>query len=675
MNGDTKEGVGTRILGPTGPIARSLPGYEPRDAQIEIADIIGECFEKSRHALLEAGTGTGKSLAYLIPAIEHGEKVIVSTDTIALQEQLIKKDLPFLEKALERPISYAVAKGKSNWLCPRNIKEGVHQNTISPNNAGQARAAEEALKLFDAGEWSGDKSEFRLDFWDSTWADVCADDTCEGSSCKFAKQCPYMQAKEALESAQVIITNHTLYLLSCYWRMKTGGEKSLLPDSNILVADEAHTFPDKLQDVFGVDLRQGRPNSIVQKIKKQSKNLGIEIKVNADLIAEKSKDFFSLFHGAVKEQQLLTDFPEEVLYAACDARDALIEAFKPIRLEINRELSLISQQDFNRRKAVGSLADAINTFTQDLKDILPMDVKIELESEKGVTALSFDPEQVYYCEVTEDNFRNKFTTLSRKPAEAAGVLRECIYPNLNSAVMISATLASGRGLDGFKPTISEFGMVGLDPALIQVDSPFDYAKQVIGYYPQAKLPEQRDPQYVQKLSLILSDIIKENNGGVFILFTANRDLKNCAAMLRSMVKNPIFQQGMGSKDELVRSFRETPNSVLMGVKTFWTGVDIPGDTLRCVVIPKLPFPQPDHPLVKARCERIKARGGSDFMEYSLPRCIRDFKQGFGRLIRTGTDKGQFVCLDPRLRQARYGGIIRAALPTFRWSTEIDARPQ
>ncbi len=676
MNGEIIKGIGSRILGPDGPIASSLQGYEPREAQIEIANVIGECLSGGRHALLDAGTGTGKSLAYLIPAIELGERVVVSTDTIALQEQLVKKDLPFLEKALDRPIEYAVAKGKSNFLCPRNLIEGVHQNTIAPNHAAQAREAERVLKVFQAGEFSGDKSDLRSELWDSTWADISADDTCEGSSCKHKATCPYMLAKEKLESSQIIITNHTMYLFSCYVKQKTGGMVSIIPDAVNLVADEAHTFPDKIQDVFGVDLKQRRPLAILQRIRKQAKNLSIELNFDADEIGKRSQAFFSKFWGAVKEQQLLTDFPEEVLIDAVAARDNLIAAFGPIRLEINRELSMISQTDFERPRAVGSLADAINSLREDLQEILPRKIEIanDQDGTLGEPFFDWDPDQVYYCEITEDNFRNKFTTLSRKPAEAAGVLREVIYPSLNSAIMISATLASGKGESGFKATINEFGMEDCDPALVQVESPFDYGSQVIGYYPKGVLPEPRDPQYHDKLSMILADIIKQNNGHTFVLFTSNRDLKACARVLRDTVTHDLFVQGEGSKDELVRGFRETPNSVLLGVKTFWTGVDIPGETLSCVVIPKLPFPQPDHPLVKARCERIKARGGSDFAEYSLPRCIRDFKQGFGRLIRTGTDTGQFACLDPRLATARYGKTIRNALPTFRWSTEIDARP-
>jgi ATP-dependent DNA helicase DinG len=674
VNGEIAAGIGTRILGPDGPIASSLPGYEPREAQIEIADIIGDCLKNGRHALLEAGTGTGKSLAYLIPAIELGERVVVSTDTIALQEQLVKKDLPFLEKALGKPIEYAVAKGKSNFLCPRNLIEGVHQNTIAPNNSLQAQEVVNALDAFKSGEWNGDKSDLRGNLWDGTWADICADDTCEGSSCKHAKTCPYMLAKEKLESAQIIITNHTMYLLSCYVKQKTGGMVSIIPDAVNLVADEAHTFPDKIQDVFGVDLKQRRPLAILQRIKKQAKNLSIDIEFDSEEIGRRSQAFFSKFWGAVKEQQLLIDFPEEVLVEAVAARDNLIAAFGPIRLEINRELSMISQTDFERRRAVGSLADAINSLREDLLEILPFHRVEDPDEGPPGSEFCWDPDQVYYCEISEDNFRNKFTTLSRKPAEAAGVLREVIYPSLNSAIMISATMTAGKGESGWKPTISEFGMEGCDPALAQVESPFDYPSQVIGYYPKGVLPEPRDPQYHAKLANILGDIIKQNNGHTFVLFTSNRDLKEVSRLLGFIVPHRLFIQGTGSKDELVRGFRESPNSVLLGVKTFWTGVDIPGETLSCVVIPKLPFPQPDHPLVKARCERIKARGGSDFIEYSLPRCIRDFKQGFGRLIRTGTDIGQFACLDPRLATAKYGKTIRNALPTFRWSTEIDAKP-
>lgn len=669
--------IGQEVLGPDGPIARALPAYEPRRPQIDMANLCGQAIEEHRHALIEAGTGTGKSLGYLIPAIRSGARVVVSTDTIQLQEQLVGKDLPFLQRVLDQPFTFAIAKGRGNFFCERNAVSFLDEGG---SDLLATNAAAEVLTAFRSGSWSGDKTDLKLTLRDAHWGNISGDDSCTGKGCPFRSTCPYLAAKAAYEDADVVVTNHAMYLLDRYVNEKTGGLINILPAHTVWVADEAHTLADKCVDTWGVEIPQSRPASFMKKLRKQAKILDIELEESAVVsIARAADALFSYFHTAPKEQMLLSELPPEIVEKAEQQKNKLVDALKPVRLAIYRATPRPSDNapPEEREKAAacsrlytsaGELIDNLNViFAPPLEECPKCEGSGEGEDADecircdGTGQVPNTDPHVVYVELRSTSF-GPFATLHRKPIETRPIFQR-ILRNLHSALFTSATLTSGPGVSGWRPVAEELGLSLSSTLTLQVESPFDYARQVIGYIP-AGLPEARHPEYHTQIADEVARILTYTQGQAFILFTARRDMESVANLVRARVRFPILTQGEMPKDELVRRFKDTPNSVLFGVKTFWAGVDIPGDALSCVVLVKLPFPQFDHPLNKARCERIEKRGSSSFGEFHLPRCIRDVKQGFGRLIRAKSDTGVFAILDPRMHSKNYGQTIANALPDF-----------
>lgn len=644
--------AGDRILGPDGLIAASLPGYEARQPQVQMANLVDSTLRQGGNAMVEAGCGTGKSLAYLIPAILSGQKVVVSTDTIQLQEQLVGKDLPFLarvlESELEKPLRFAIAKGRSNWFCKRNTLEFLEEETLfaSLGESLGRPAAADALRVFNAGEWDGDKATLKLSIPDTQWGNIAGDDSCSGRQCPHANECPYLANKKKVEDADVVVTNATMYLLHHYIREKIGSG-GILPEHLIWIADEAHTLSDKAGDVFGQEISQFRPVSLVKRMKRQVRALGLEMEdPDLEKLGRLAEAFFLCFHGAVKEAQLISDFPPEVIEEATTNLEPLTNELGNVRFALSRAArGLDPVEDKEKLWAVKSLDQSYRDLISGLEASITGD----------------DPDRVQFVEITKDNRTGrKIATLNDKPIETAPIFRR-ILDTLDSAVFCSATLASGTGNAAFLPCARDLGLDLAETATMQVESPFDYAKQVIGYIPNT-VPDTRHPEYHTACAKEIMNVLNYTQGRAFVLFTSIRDMRAVYDLVRSRVRFPLMIQGEKPKDLLIEEFRSTDNSVLFGVKTFWTGVDIPGDALSCVILSKLPFPNVSDPLTEAKCRKIKERGGNDFMEYSLPRCIQDVKQGFGRLIRSKTDEGIFVMLDSRLHTARYARIILNSLP-------------
>lgn len=691
LNAISLREAGQAILGEGGVLSQLLPGYEARQPQVELANLVGDVLDTGGHALVEAGTGVGKSFGYLIPAIlsvlQKGGKVVVSTDTIQLQEQLIKKDLPFLEEALGRPILFAIAKGRSNFGCQRNAQSFLQE--FGPAFPGISGPIELALKDFLGQLWDGDKSNLTVPVPDNAWAEMAADDTCEGRSCKFRNGCALLQAKEQLEKADIIVTNHTMYMVHCFVKSRTG-DKGILPEHNVWIADEAHTLPEKAQDVFGVELSQFKPGSFIKRVERQAKALDIDLQdIDPKTIDRASKEFFQWFHGAHKNEQLLEDFPEAVLDQAKAAGEALVQAIRPVTVQLDRAAARVSVLDVERRFAVAALADSAKTLIGNIRAVFRDPVRNCPVCCGGGWSSGGDPNDNDPCpacagsgEIKDDNvvryveiapgrqLGEKIAKIHVKPAETAGIFRGVILPELDSAVFLSATLATGTGANAFKAIAEELGLTLKGTRTMQAGSPFDYASQVQGYL-SPFVPDAKDPSYHTHAAREIARVLNHTQGRAFVLFTSTRDMNRVYDLLVGTLDYPLLIQGSKPKDLLVAEFKATPNAVLLAVNTFWTGVDIPGDALSCVIIPKLPFPAPS-PLSEARCRKIEQRGGSGFRDYSLPRCTRMFLQGFGRLIRSSTDTGLFVCLDQRLRPngPSYGQSILRALPTFQWVREL-----
>lgn len=649
--------VGDRILGPSGPLAQSLPGYEPREPQIAMANLVGQTIarglsldpgdDETASALIEAGTGTGKSLAYLIPAIESGQRCIVSTETIALQEQLVRKDLPFLQKTLATPFTFAIAKGRSNYYCRRNAFDLLTAAGMDIGAAPADLTLIEAVESdFSAQRWDGDKSTLTQPIPDQVWSSISGEESCTGLECEHASTCPYLRAKDLYAEADVVVTNHTFYALSHRLRHTVGVEP--LPTHQIWIADEAHTLPDKLCDVWGDELRHTSVPALLKRLKSIGKRFRIDFPNHERDLRDMNGELFQVFRSTPKQEQVLAEYPEPLLDSA-----------KVIADQMRRLLA-----DYSAPIAE---AAARTTRTQDLRALDRI-----IERVKGLRenlAEWFRPcpaGRCRYAEIEQNDripAHQRAVTLNDKPIDP-GPLFEIIRRELLAEIHCSATLAHGGGATGWRPVRREFALDEETPTM-RVESPFDYPAQVQGYFPRPGVcPDPKSPSYHEDLCLELERILRRTEGRAFVLFTSNYDLRAMSRLLPIRIPYQILTQGDAPKEQLIAEFKADESSVLLGTKTFWTGVDVPGNALSCVIITKIPFPVPSSPLNAARCAAIKERGGSDFAEFSLPRAIQDIRQGFGRLIRTRTDTGLFVLLDPRMSTARYAGQIRWSLPDF-----------
>lgn len=695
----TKQPVSERVFGHSGLLAQRFNRYEPRPSQQQMADLVERMFDGSqdeRVALIEAGTGTGKSYAYLVPAIESGEKVVVSTETISLQEQLIRSDLPALEEILGRQIKFAIAKGRSNYFCQRNTLGFIQDERAKLEKSPQLITAEQLTADFSGQKWDGNKATLQQKVPDLAWSDFAGDDSCTGARCEHADTCPYVIAKAAFDEADIIITNHHYYALYHYIRERVG--ISVLPDHRFYVADEAHTLPDIVQQVFGLEIRQGQPRRFVVKLLRQLKALKLSIDWKPDMPAiETAADrFFDCFRGAAKEEQLWEEFPEDVIAQAEARMHTLVETLKPIQVALHRAAATCNPSD-EMLRALRMLKSSCDGLIAGLREMfeaptVPCNCWSELErfsdclnsegtgympkhdclrcSGTGKTANPDPP--VRYAEVVKSKDRDgkRHVTLHSKPAETAPIFKR-MFGELESVILTSATMSVGGS---FGTICEEFGLGQFDVETMRAASPFDYPNQVRGYYPRTipvKSPANTS-EYHDALTAEICEIITFARGRTFVLFTSNFDLAEVKRRLWPVCEYPLLAQGDMPKDLLLQKFRKEP-SVLLGNKSFWTGVDIAGAALSCVVIVAFPFPQPDAPLVKARCERIDRKHGkmASFGRYSLPRVVRDVQQGFGRLIRSKTDRGLFAILDPRWHTKAYAKrTIAPSLPSFPGSDEL-----
>jgi ATP-dependent DNA helicase DinG len=677
--------VSERVFGRDGLLAQRFSGYEPRPSQQQMADLVERMLndqQDERVALIEAGTGTGKSYAYLVPAIESGQKVLVSTETISLQEQLIRKDLPALEAILGHPIKFAIAKGRGNYFCERNTISFVQDQKAKLEPSEQLITAEQLLGDFTGRTWDGNKATVKRPVPDFVWADFSGDDSCTGAKCEHSGTCAYMAARQKVADADIIVANHHYAALDSYVFERVGIR--LLPEHRFYIADEAHTLPDIVQSVYGLEIRQGQPRRFVQKLLRQLKALKLDIDWKPDMvrIEDAADAFFSCFRGAPKEEQLWEEFPEDVLAQAERRMEELVTVLKPIQVAIHRAAATCNPSE-EMLRALRMLKSGIDGMIGGLREMFEeptircdcwgqWDPHPECDRCNATGRIPNPDPPVRYAEVTKSRERDgkRHVTLHSKPAETAPIFRR-MFRDLSSVILTSATLSVGGS---FSAVCEEFGLGQFDVETLRAASPFNYREQVRGYYPRT-IPvksAENTSDYHDALTDEILRIVDWTGGRTFVLFTSNFDLSEVKKRLYPVCPYPLLCQGDMSKDLLVSEFRSEP-SVLLGNKSFWTGVDISGAALSCVVLVAFPFPQPDAPLVKARCQRIDAKHGkmASFQRYSLPRVVRDVQQGFGRLIRSNSDRGLFVVLDPRWHTKAYAKrTIAPSLPLFPGDEEL-----
>ena len=635
------------IFAEEGLLARAR-NFEYRPEQQAMAAAVAQALEEERHLVVEAGTGVGKSLAYLIPAtlfaIEKKKKAIISTHTINLQEQLLHKDIPIVKKILPVEFEAALMKGRQNYLCPRRLQRAMQSANELFNTTEQgdlARLADWARTTVD-----GTMSDLPIEPDPKVWTQVCSEaHICTAKTCGQDSRCYFQQARRRLLAADVVVINHTLLfmLLGGLEEQEERDEGYLFPN-DFLIFDEAHTLEQVASRQIGIGVSQFGLRSTIQRLYNARSRKGL-FTVTRDAagvtlaasLAEEADRFFA----AVDERADFKKGREYRVRRADFVEDRITGRLAALQVRISEvvrktedELLKSELQELGRR--IADAREGISIFLQQ-------------SAEK----------HVYWIERTGKAAQN--ITLNAAPIDVAPVLRRMLFREGCTSVLTSATLAVGR------PDLAYFRRrIGAnDSEPLQLGSPFDFQKQM-QLFVVRKMPDPRDETYGAALAEWVAHFVADTDGRAFVLFTSYRAMQQLASEMEAFFvrqKMNLLVQGKGApRSQLLEQFKNTPRSVLFGTDSFWMGVDVPGAALSNVIITRLPFAVPDHPLIEAKLELIQARGGDAFTEFSLPEAILKFRQGVGRLIRTKSDHGIVVILDNRVVTKTYGRAFLKALP-------------
>jgi ATP-dependent DNA helicase DinG len=652
------------VLGSEGRIAKRLKHYEQRPQQLEMAAAVATALSKRQHLIAEAGTGTGKSFAYLVPAILHATanqveprgkddekptpRVLVSTHTISLQEQLIAKDIPLLGSVMPREFSAVLVKGRSNYVSLRRLQNAVTRSTAL------FATDEQTTQLMDINRWAkethdGSLATLSLKPSPAVWDEVASDTgNCMGKQCRTFSTCHYFQARRRASRAQVLIVNHALFFSDLALRRQGA---ALLPDYDTVILDECHTLESVAGDHLGIRLTNTQFDYQLNKLYNDRTQKGLLV----------THDLQGLQREVDRCRYAVANYFADLL--DWQDREGPSNGRVPKPTTVQNPISEPLEQLANRVK---HFADSIKdesekkNFTSASERLLGLSQELKMWHGQGIDAT------VYWIERHNTRRGDVRVQLAASPIDVGATLRKELFQSemIKSVIMTSATLAVGQD-DKFSFYRSRIGLSG--GLSVRVGSPFDYEKQaeviLVNGLPD---PSAQRVAYEAQLPAQIKRFISMTDGHAFVLFTSYDLLKRCASSLMTWLAERemllLSQAGEQTRSQLLDRFRATPRSVLFGTDSFWQGVDVPGDALQNVIITKLPFSVPDHPLLQARLDAIREGGGNPFRDYQLPEAVIKFRQGFGRLIRRASDHGMVVVLDPRIKTKPYGRTFLESLP-------------
>lgn len=642
-----------RVFGTGGLVSQFHENYEYREGQIKMAEAIARSFRDKKHLIVEAGTGTGKTLAYLIPAINQAigskKRIIISTGTKNLQEQLMEKDIPFLQRILPKKFSAAYMKGRSNYACIYKINKSDDQPILS--------GMDEIDHFRAVSAWShdtktGDRAELsdlpeNLPFWNRVNA---KSDTCIGQKCPDFEPCFITRMRVGAESADIVIVNHHLFFADLNVRGNQFGK--VIPDYGAVIFDEAHLIEDIAADYFGFQVSNFRIDELVRDanllpISDAIANAGI-VKTSAR-IAGFGEQFWARFSQARASQ---------------DGRFPLLpDAFAVRHRDGDDKPTALGEAYHALDNALKRLETEIDIFSDKIPEAESVVRRIrQTRFDLGFIVKQADGNYVYWLER-----RGRGIFLQASPVDVSTLLQEKLFDRVDSCILTSATLSANGSFNFIRDRL------GLTPGKTDsliAPSSFDYERQAIIYLPRA-MPDPRSPEFSQMAAAEIVRILHVTQGHAFVLCTSNSSMAALYELVSSRIDYPCFLQGSMSKTGLLERFRETANAVLFATSSFWQGVDVRGEQLSCVIIDKLPFAVPTDPIVQARGKFIDDNGGRSFFDYSVPQAVISLKQGVGRLIRSTTDRGVIAILDPRLRTKSYGRDFLNSLPRMRITGDLD----